>query len=48
LQGLVKQFASARVSVYEQTGHSTFAEKPERFNAELREFALAVQGAAPH
>jgi hypothetical protein len=48
LQGLAKQFASACVSVYEQTGHSTFAERLERFNTELREFALAVQGAAPH
>jgi pimeloyl-ACP methyl ester carboxylesterase len=46
LQGLAKQFASARVSVFEQTGHSTFAERPERFNAELREFVLSVQGAA--
>lgn len=47
LQGLAKQFASARVSVFEQTGHSTFAERPERFNAELRDFVRAVQGAAP-
>lgn len=44
LAALAKQFASARVSVFEQTGHSTFAERPERFNAELREFARTVQG----
>lgn len=46
LQGLANQFANARVSVFEQTGHSTFAERPDRFNAELREFALAAQGTA--
>ena len=46
LRGLATQFANARVSVFEQTGHSTFAERPERFNSELREFARAVQGAA--
>lgn len=43
LRGLAPQFASARVSVFEQTGHSTFAERPERFNAELREFVRAAQ-----
>jgi pimeloyl-ACP methyl ester carboxylesterase len=45
LRGLAPQFANARVSVFEQTGHSTFAERPERFNAELRDFALSVQAA---
>jgi non-heme chloroperoxidase len=43
LRGLAPQFANARVSVFEQTGHSTFAERPERFNAELRDFARSVQ-----
>jgi pimeloyl-ACP methyl ester carboxylesterase len=43
LHGLAKQLASARVSVFEQTGHSTFAERPARFNAELRDFVRAVQ-----
>jgi pimeloyl-ACP methyl ester carboxylesterase len=46
LQDLAKQFANARVSVFEQTGHSTFAERPERFNRELRKFVGAVQGPA--
>lgn len=43
LRGLAPQFANARVSVFEQTGHSTFAEQPARFNAELRAFVQAVQ-----
>lgn len=43
LRGLAPQFGSARVSVFEQTGHSTFAERPARFNAELRAFVQAVQ-----
>jgi non-heme chloroperoxidase len=43
LRGLAPQFMDARVSVFEQTGHSTFAERPDRFNSELRDFALSVQ-----
>jgi non-heme chloroperoxidase len=37
---------NARLSVYPDSGHAPYLEDPERFNRELREFALTVTGAA--
>jgi non-heme chloroperoxidase len=37
----------AAVSVYAGSGHSPFAEEPERFNAELEKFVRAVLAEAP-
>jgi pimeloyl-ACP methyl ester carboxylesterase len=37
---------NAHLSVYPDTGHAPYAEDSERFNRELREFALTVTGAA--
>lgn len=39
---LVSKVPGARISVYPDSGHSPFAEEPERFNRELVEFARAV------
>ncbi|MCC6170865.1 MAG: alpha/beta hydrolase [Gammaproteobacteria bacterium] len=39
---LVAQVPGARLSLYPDSGHSPFAEEPERFNRELLEFARAV------
>jgi non-heme chloroperoxidase len=33
----------ARISWYDDCGHSPFFEYPERFNRELDEFAMAIQ-----
>ena len=39
---LAAKVPGARVSVYPESGHSPFAEEPERFNRELIEFARAT------
>lgn len=39
---LVAKVKGARVSVYPESGHSPFAEEPERYNRELGEFARAA------
>ena len=39
---LAAKVPGARVSVYPESGHSPFAEEPERFNRELVEFARTV------
>ncbi|MCP5470833.1 MAG: alpha/beta hydrolase [Sinobacteraceae bacterium] len=39
---LVDKVPGARLSLYPDSGHSPFAEEPERFNRELMEFARAV------
>ena len=39
---LVAKVPGARLSLYPDSGHSPFAEEPERFNRELIEFARAV------
>jgi pimeloyl-ACP methyl ester carboxylesterase len=39
---LVAKVPGARISLYPDSGHSPFAEEPERFNRELIEFARAV------
>ncbi|MCU0757796.1 MAG: alpha/beta hydrolase [Steroidobacteraceae bacterium] len=39
---LAAKVPGSRVSVYPDSGHSPFAEEPERFNRELIEFARAV------
>jgi pimeloyl-ACP methyl ester carboxylesterase len=39
---LAAKVPGSRVSVYPDSGHSPFAEEPERFNRELLEFARAV------
>lgn len=38
--------SDAHLSVYPDTGHAPYMENPERFNRELREFALTVTRAA--
>jgi pimeloyl-ACP methyl ester carboxylesterase len=43
LERLARSMKNARLSVYPDAGHATFAEAPERFNAELRRFAEAAQ-----
>lgn len=43
MEALAKRLPDARVTVVADAGHSTFAEKPELFNAELRAFTLAAQ-----
>jgi pimeloyl-ACP methyl ester carboxylesterase len=48
MRALARQLPDARVSVYKGTGHSTFAEEPDRFNRELDEFSRRVRaGVAP-
>jgi non-heme chloroperoxidase len=42
---LVSQGAPAVVNVYAESGHSPFAEEPERFNGELLQFVREVTGA---
>lgn len=39
---LVAKVPGARISIYPDSGHSPFAEEPERFNRELIEFARTV------
>jgi pimeloyl-ACP methyl ester carboxylesterase len=43
---LAAALPNAKLSVYPDAGHATFADAPERFDAELRTFAQAVQGRA--
>ncbi|MBL8201452.1 MAG: alpha/beta hydrolase [Chromatiales bacterium] len=43
MRALVAQLPDARLSLYPDTGHATFAEQPERFNRELAEFAARVR-----
>jgi pimeloyl-ACP methyl ester carboxylesterase len=43
-RGLVAQVPGGRVTVFPDSGHSPFAEDPERFNRELGEFARAALG----
>lgn len=38
-----KLMPGAKISIYAQTGHATFFERPERFNRELIEFVRAAQ-----
>lgn len=45
LETLAASMKNARVSVYPNAGHATFAEAPDAFNAELKAFAEGVQ---PH
>lgn len=42
-EGLLAAAPAARLSVYEGVGHSPFAEAPERFDAEIAEFAAVLQ-----
>ena len=44
---LAQQRDNFSLSLYDGAGHSVFFEMPERFNAELREFAEAHQVASP-
>ena len=39
---LARKVPAARVSVYPDSGHSPFAEEPDRFNRELMELARAT------
>lgn len=43
MRALAAQLPDARLSLYPDTGHSTFAEQPERFNRELAAFAARVR-----
>ncbi len=43
MRALAARLPDARVSVYADTGHATFAEDPVRFNRELAEFAARVR-----
>lgn len=43
MRALAAQLPDARLSLYPDTGHSAFAEQPERFNRELAEFAARVR-----
>lgn len=43
VRALAAQLPDARLSLYPDTGHSAFAEQPERFNRELAEFAARVR-----
>ena len=43
MRALVAQLPDARLSLYPDTGHSTFAEQPERFNREIAEFEARVR-----
>lgn len=43
MRALAAQLPDARLSLYPDTGHSTFAEQPERFNREIAEFAARVR-----
>jgi pimeloyl-ACP methyl ester carboxylesterase len=43
MRALAAQLPGARLSLYPDTGHATFAEQPERFNRELAEFAARVR-----
>jgi non-heme chloroperoxidase len=44
---LASQGVPVVVTVYEESGHSPFAEEPERFNGELLQFVRQVKGAQP-
>lgn len=43
---IVAQVPHARLSIYQDAGHSLFWEYPERYNAELAAFVTAAQGQA--
>ena len=43
MRALATQLPDARLSLYPGTGHSTFAEQPERFNREIAEFAVRIR-----
>jgi pimeloyl-ACP methyl ester carboxylesterase len=47
-QALVSKVPGARLTVFPESGHSPFAEDPERFNRELGEFARSAFTAAVH
>ncbi len=44
---LARRYANYTFSQYADTGHSVFFEQPDRYNAELRAFALRSQKAEP-
>ena len=43
---LARKVPGARVSVYPDSGHSPFAEEPDRFNREMMELARATEHVA--
>jgi non-heme chloroperoxidase len=47
MRALAAQLPDATLSLYTGTGHSTFAEQPERFNREIAEFAARVRPGRP-
>lgn len=47
MRALAAELPNARLSVYPDTGHSTFAEQPERFNRELADFARQLGVGVP-
>jgi pimeloyl-ACP methyl ester carboxylesterase len=47
MEKLAASMPNAKLSVYPEAGHATFAEAPLRFNAELRTFATTAFG-SPH
>ncbi len=46
LQAVAATLPEARVTIYAGSGHSTFAEEPDRFNADVAAFALRVRAGA--
>lgn len=47
LQALLAELPQAELLTYAQTGHSTFAEQPDRFNQDLARFAQRVRAGQP-
>lgn len=47
MRSLAAQLPDARLSVYPDTGHATFAEQPLRFNRELADFSQQVRVGEP-
>lgn len=47
MRSLAAQLPDARLSVYPNTGHATFAEQPLRFNRELADFSQQVRVGEP-
>lgn len=43
MRALAAQLPDARLSLFPETGHATFAEQPARFNREIAEFAARVR-----